>query len=382
MLAPGLPSVEALNDPWSGVLEIIGRLETGRGVAEAGQELGLLADRLLSQIRPDDSNDPYRARVLRWEPVPGVARTAIKIFLSVLTVIVGLALAITCANVASLVLSRTTERRGELATRAALGASGYRIARQLLTESLVLFLVGGAAGLGLAAWLLRLLLLFEPPVPPGFTIELDLALDWRVFVFALTTSVVTALLFGLLPALKTASGAGIREHGAATTASRVRWRNALVGLQVGVTVLLLVVAGLFVRALGSMRSLDPGWDATGVYVMPIDLELAGYSEERGVVFYEQLLERLQDGLPIETATLASKLSLGGRSTLGDVNIEGVLPPEGRSGFQVFFNRVSPDYFRTMRLSLLQGRDGPIRHGRPAARGRDQSQHGAAVLAGW
>jgi predicted permease len=358
MPAPGLETAASLDSPWADVLEVFGRLAPGRSASEAAEELGLLADRLLREIDPDYSDQSFRARVLSWEPVPAAARSAIKAFLIVLMGIVGLALAITCTNVASLVLSRVTERRGELTTRLALGATRGRIARQLLTESLVLFLAGGAVGLALAAGLLRALLIFEPPLPPGFAVELDLSLDWRVYLFGLLLSVVSAVVFGLLPGLKVASHdwlAGLKEQSAATTGTRMRLRQALVGLQVGVTVLLLVVAGLFARALGSMRSLDPGWDAAGVWVMPIDLELAGYTDERGELFYEQLMERVR-GLPIQHATLASKLPLAGRSTLGDVNVEGVVPPDGQRGFRVFFNRVAPGYFDTMQVSLLQGRD--------------------------
>ncbi len=211
----------------------------------------------------------------------------------------------------------------------------------------------------MAYWAVRLLLTFEPPLPPGILIDLDLGLDWRVVGFALGVSLVTGILFSLAPALHATGGqlvAALKDASAAGAPARTRLRSVMVAGQMAVTVTLLIVAGLFLRALTTLETLDPGWDAEGVHVLDMDLELSGYEPERGLQFYAELTERVRQIPGIESSAIAAKLPLGGRSSFGDVNVRDVPAPEGRFGHEAYLNRVSPGYFETMGLVLKQGRD--------------------------
>jgi predicted permease len=224
---------------------------------------------------------------------------------------------------------------------------------------MILYLAGAAGGVLLAVWATRLLQAFEPPVPiPGFDIDLNLGVDWRVLLFAIVAALGSGLLFSLVPALRGADRSltpSLQAGGRGGT-GRNRLRSALVGAQMATTVLLLVVAGLFLRALGSLRSVETGWETEGVTVMDFDLELSGYGATDGGVFYETLRERVQQIPGVGAAGFASKLPLGGRSSLGDINVPGVDPPPDRVGFPAYNVTVSPGYFETLGIRLLEGRD--------------------------
>lgn len=356
--APGLHSASALEMPTSGIVEVLGRLEDGANREAAAEELSRLGGDFLRDRVPNPPAN-YTARVESWATIPATVRAGVLAFFTVLMTIVTLVLAMACINVASMLLSRSIERRREMAIRLSMGASRGRIVRQLLTEALVLFLAGGAAGLLLAIWATRLLLLLQPPTPPGIVIELDLSPDWRVFVFSLALSVAAGVVFSLAPALRSTRPdlvPALKEGLAAGPPGRTRVRGVLVAAQMAATLVLLVGAGLFARALGSLKTLDPGWDAAGVHVLPLDLEFSGYDTERGRAFYQQLIERTRALPGVESAALARKIPLGGRSSMGDINVPGVEPPENRVGFPSSYNTVSSDYLETMRLALIEGRD--------------------------
>ncbi len=357
MRAPGLQGADQLAHPESGVIEGIGRLATGSTAERARSEFGALATAFLEDARGAALERPYVARVENWAPVPAIIRTGVKAFLAVLMVLVGLVLAMACLNVSGMILSRITERSPELAVRQVLGAGRRRLVRQLLTESLVLYGAGAIGGVLLAVWATRLLQAFEPPVPiPGFDIQLSFGIDWRVLSFALLAAFTTGVLFSLAPALRGADrDPGPALAGRGRTRGGTRMRSVLVSAQMGTTVLLLVGAGLFARALGSLESVETGWETESVTAMDFDLELSGYTSDAGPDFYTEIRDRVLAIPGIEAAGFASKLPLAGRSSFGDINVPGVETPPDRYGFPAYNNTVSEGYFDALRLQILEGR---------------------------
>jgi predicted permease len=190
-------------------------------------------------------------------------------------------------------------------------------------------------------------------------VELNLGLDWRVLGFSLVLSLVTGVLFSLAPALSATRPdliPALKDDAVAGSPTHTRLRSLMVGAQMAVTVILLVVAGLFLRALRTIDALKPGWNADNVYLMTLDVELNGTSRDEGQIFYRELAARVRALAGVEASGLAAKLPLGGRSSFGQINVAGVPTPEGRSGHDAFLNRVSPGYFHTLGVALLQGRD--------------------------
>ena len=197
----------------------------------------------------------------------------------------------------------------------------------------------------------------SPPLPPGFAIDLDLTADWRVLAYASLIATGCGMLFSLAPTLRatrTDLAPMLREQHAGAGRSRARLRGALVGIQMAGTVVLLVVAGLFSRALASLDALDPGWTVDGAYVTTLDLELNGTTDDGGRVFFDQLTRRLAAVPGVRAAAIASKLPFSGQSSLGSVSVEGSSEPP--SPAPAYFNRVSAGYFQAMGIRLLRGRD--------------------------
>jgi predicted permease len=277
--------------------------------------------------------------------------------MSVLMAVVGLVLLIACTNVAGLSLSRGAIRRKEIAIRLAMGARRSRIIRQLLTESILLFVIGGIVGLLLAAWLTDLVLAFKPPVP--FTLELDLGMDWRVLGFTLLVSLLTGLLFGLAPAIQSSRPdvlPALKDETSGGSQRRSRARSLFIVGQVAVSLVLLVSAGLFLRSLQHARALNPGFNPQNVMTVGFDLSIQGYEEAKAKQFYQQLMERVYATPGVESASLARAIPLNGSNMQLGINVEGYEPPAGRRSFATDFNIVSPKYFSSLEISLLRGRD--------------------------
>jgi len=345
---------EWLNDRRGGSLEIVGRLKRGVSVEQAQAQAGGVVARL-AEAYPD-SHRGKGVEVRRLGTGLGQFEAPVMGFMGVLSAVVGLVLLIACANVAGMALARSATRRKEVAIRLAVGARRSRIVRQLVTESVLLFLIGGAAGVLLAAWLADMLMAFKPPTP--FPVELNFGLDWRVLVYALGLSLVTGVVFGLAPALqasrpdvipslKDESGGGFR---------RSRLLNVFVAGQIAVSLVLLVCTGLFLRSLQNARSMDPGFNPDGVQLVGLDLRIQGYDEARGRRFYAELLERLRAAPGVESVTLARMIPLDGGNMEYGINVEGREPPEGRRSFSVDTNVVGSDYFKTLGIPVVRGRD--------------------------
>ncbi len=353
MVGAANPSSDLLTQRGGRSLMVVGRLAPGVDIRAARAEL----DGVMSRLAAEHVADSGRVATLlpeREARVMPQARGALVGFFGLLLAIVALVLAIACLNVAGLMLARTTTRRREIGIRLALGASRARLVRQLLTECVLLSLLGGAAGLLLAQWGTDLLLAFRPPLP--FDVVIDLRPDGRVLAFTILIAMATGIGFGLAPALEAVRPdvqPALRDTAGGPRRSRMR--SVLVVVQVALTVVLLAGAGLFLRGLERAVTLDPGFVPENLHALSFDLELTGYSTERGWAFQEQLLERVSALDAVESAAITEYLpmSLGWSRTT--VSVEGEPPHEG-SPPEISTGIVSAGYFKTMRIPIVHGRE--------------------------
>jgi predicted permease len=332
------------------------RLRPGVTLAEARAEMEGIGRRLSTDLMFRRESGLFaKLRVDRSSPIPYGVRVIVAGFLGVLMVIVLMVLVVACANVAGLLLARGAGRARETAVRVALGVGRARLVRQLLTETIVLFAAGGIGGLvmsrAMAAVILRLLPSLPLPADPS------LLVDGRVIVFALALSLTAAISFGLAPAIYTArvdvlSMLKAQEQG---SASAVRVRRAFVIAQVALSIVLVVVGGLLTRALRRSAIVDGGFDSHGVDVVSIDLATAGYTSTTGRIFIADLERRLRLQPDIQTMAIASETPTSGAMGF-QVSVPGVVPPDGRSLFEVLGNTVTRGYFDTLGISVLSGRD--------------------------
>jgi predicted permease len=330
------------------------RLKPGVTVGQAQAELANIG-RALEQEFPD-ANRGKGLRVVASSPVPGDG-APVAAFMAVLMAIVMLVLAIACANVAGVLLARATTRRREIAVRLAIGAGRGRLIRQMLVESTLLFLIGGSGGLVLARLMTGALLSLLPAVP--LPIDVTLALDGRAVVFTLTLSLVAAILSGLAPAFHAsrAEVVGALKSDTQGGPERIWLRHAFVVSQVALSIVLVVGAGLFARALQRASEIDPGFDPHGVELATLDLSLGGYTADTGRVFARELIRRVRETPGVQAAALSAVMPLGDRGIgLGGLAVPGVELRNGRRFFDVDWNVITPGYFATMKMALSTGRD--------------------------
>jgi predicted permease len=264
-------------------------------------------------------------------------------------------LAVACANVAGVLLARATARRQEIAVRLTMGAGRGRLVRQLLTETVLLFVLGGAAGLWLARGALSLLSSYL--LVSSFALDVPLVLDGRVMVFTTGLTLGAALLAGLAPALqgsKADVASGLK--GDTPPPARLRLRHLLLAAQVALSLILVVTAGLCERALQRAGSVDPGFDPGGIELASIDLSQAGYTNATGPLFARELVDRVRRLPDVSGATVAAVLPGGLETRRHGVSVPGASPPNGRPFFGVDWNIIEPDYFATLRIPLMAGRD--------------------------
>ncbi len=286
--------------------------------------------------------------------------------LLVLMAIVGLVLLIACANVANLLIARATARQKEIAVRLALGARRSRIVSQLLTESLMLAVAGGLAGLALAIWMDHALLSFLPNGDVPLTISTTP--DWRILAFNFAVALLTGIVFGLVPALQSTrpqlAGTLKDQVGSIAGGTSVKLRKTLVAAQVTLSLLLLIGAGLFIRSLSNLKDLDPGFKTGNLVQFSIDPVLNGYKDERSLDFYRQLRESLNAIPGVESSALAVMPVLSGNEWDSSMAVEGFAhkPTETPDPHMQF---VTPDFFKTMHIPILAGRDFRMSDGRGA-----------------
>jgi len=341
-------------------LELVGRLSPGvsRAQAQAGLA-GIMAG--LAREHPQT----LRGASVDVRAMTGVddsLRRGVVGFLALVQVAGLLVLLIACVNLAGLLLARAAGRARELAVRMALGAGRGAIARQLMTETLGLFVLGGVAGVAVAFWTADLLHAFLPtafPIPLRF----DLRLDGRVLTFAAAVTALTGLVCGLVPALQASRVdplPALKDSRLAGT-PRLRLRSALVAGQVALTTLLLVGAGLFLRTLQTARTIDPGFDTEGVHAARLDLTLlarggsGGAGERPPLTFYDQLIAGLAAEPGVESASLATSIPLRSLAPpTADVRADGPVSAS-EPGLTAALSAVTPAYFETLRVPLVTGR---------------------------
>jgi len=339
-------------------LHVIGRLKPGVSRAQAQAAVALMAKQLETQY--PETNKTVRARVIPERLARPEANGADQtpVIAGIFLVLVGLVLLVACVNVINLIMVRATTRQREIAVRGALGAGRGRIVRQLLTESVILALLGGAAGAIVGRTLAYFIAAIQ--LPGDLPFRFDLSFDWRVFGYIAAIALAAGVGVGLLPALR-ASRADLntvlREGGRGTSegAGRQRARSALVVAQVAVSLVLLVAAALFVRSVQNAESVDLGFDPSHVLNSSVDVAQKGYDEAKGRAFFDELLRRAKALPGVQSASLAFSVPLGYYSVNAYLEIEGQ-PPTTKS-IRPFagYNTVSPEYLDTMRPRLLKGR---------------------------
>jgi predicted permease len=329
-----------------------GRLKPGITVARAAAET-IEIGRALEREYPAENRDRgLTAEAL--SPIPG-GRAPVAAFLVMLLAVVALVLATACANLAGILLARAVARRHEIALRLAIGAGRARLVRQLLAETMMLFAIGGVAGLLFARAFTSATLAALPALP--FPVDLSLALDARVIIFSAAVTLLAALLSGAAPALHASSGDVVSVlKDDAQPSSRAWLRHAFLVAQVAFSILLVVAAGLFMRALQAAGATDPGFDPRGVELASIDLSHAGYTDATGPRFSSALLDRVRLLPDVQAATMALVLPGGFETQRRAVTVPGLPPPSGQAFFSVDWNAVAPGYFATLRIPLVGGRD--------------------------
>jgi predicted permease len=340
-------------------MHVLATLKPGVTIAQAQTALQVIATRLSDQYPQTNKGQVVRVfpeRVAR--PDPGSA-DSLPLVVTIFLVLVGLVLMVACINVANLLLARSAARQKEIAVRASMGATRFRLIRQMLTESIILAVAGGAAGALLGMWVCAAL---EQMRPLGdFPLRFGFTFDWRVFGYVALVASASGILAGLAPALRTSRAnlnETLRESGRGLIGEGGRrhiLRNSLVVAQVAGSIIVLVTAGLFARSLTKAESIDLGYDPHNVLNIGLNPDLQNYKRPRAEAFYRELLCCAKALPGVESASLAYSVPLSYYATGGAIYAEGqVLNKDERApGGQ--HNMVSPEYFANMRIPILSGR---------------------------
>jgi len=332
-------------------LMALGRLKPGVGLAQAQAELNGYARQLEQQF--PDTNKERGVNLAAASGAHPALRGVLMAFLAILMVVVVIVLLIACANVANLLLASAAARRKEIAVRLALGATRWRLIRQLLTESVLLSLGSGVLGIFLAIWATGFFLSLLPPM--GLPFALDLSPDRRVLGFTLLLSLLTGIGFGLAPALQATKpdlAQALKDEMATSGYRRARLRSLLIVVQIALSTLLLIGAGLLIRSLRHAQTLDPGFDAERVMTLSFDTQLLRYDATKSETFQQELLRRVVALPGVQAASIARFIPLGPAGDSLPVVIEGQ-PPE--RGISIGYNLVGQDYFQTLGIPLARGR---------------------------
>jgi predicted permease len=346
-----------LSDRRAGVFYPHGYLRPGITLASAtAQADALWATRARERSLTDAAQ---RLKVVRFWQTPGSGPTFMLPTLSVLSPMGLLVLIIACANIAGLVLVRGVSRRGEIALRLALGATRPRIVRLLFVENLLLAVPGALFGVLLAQNAIPVLVSYAERLAAPSRVFFNIEVDGLVIGFTALVACGSALVFGFVPALQSTQVdlvSVINEDASPRGAARGRFRAGLVVAQVAVSLLLLVGAGLATRSVDAARRADPGFDASHVAVIEMDVKQNAYDEARGRVFYRKLLDAARADSGIESATLAAYVPMGLLDTrVQRVSVEGYEPRRGED-VAFMWNAVGSDYFRTLRINVTAGRE--------------------------
>jgi predicted permease len=336
---------------------LLARLRPGVSVQRAQAVLEVVSQRL-AQEYPETHRDltVFAFPELRARPNPDPNNTVLvvgSLFLGLSVLVLLLA----CVNVANILLVRATVREREMAIRAALGAARVRLIRQLLTESVLLALLGGVAGILLGYW--GSSALGSVNMQTDLPLHFDFGFDWRVFGFASAAALLTGIIVGIVPAVRASRGnlsAILHAGGRGVVGGKNRLRSTLVVVQVAGSLMLLIIAGLFTRSLARAQRSDLGFKPDHVLNLLMDPNEIGYNQTQTGDFYKNLLQRVRALPGVLSASTANSTPMGYYNNYdGSLAIEGYQPPPGQTAPAAFYNTVSTDYFPTMGISLLRGR---------------------------
>ncbi len=337
---------------------IVGRLKPQVGIAEARVAMKTIAAGLEKEYPRENKGRTAELFPLNESALGINQRRQFSLAGGVLMGVVGLVLLIACVNLANLLLAQAAKREKELSIRAAMGAGRFRLVRQLLTESTVLSLLGGLAGLLVAYWGRNLLWSFRPPFLPDGSI--DPSFDARVLGFTLLISLLTGLFFGIIPAIK-ASGTDINEilktggRGGALGWTHNRLRGLLVIFETALALMALVGSGLFLRSMQNAQQFNPGFESQNLFQMAFDLGALRYDENHGQQFFRDVIERAKTVPGVASASVSANGIFGGGIS-ATVFREGEQTDPNNRGTLVNLDEVTPGHFETMRIPLLSGRD--------------------------
>jgi predicted permease len=335
---------------------VLGRLRQGVDLKQANAALSVVGQRIAQQHPKEDSDLSLQLfPELRSRPNPDPNNTML-IISGLFLGLAAMVLLLACVNVANILLVRATVREREMAIRAALGAARGRLIRQLLTESILLAVAGGVAGI-LLGWQASAAL-SSMNLQTDLPIHMDFGLDWRVFAFAFAAALLTGVIVGLVPAYRASRGnlAGIlHEGGRGVVGGKNRLRSALVVAQVAGSLMLLIIAGLFTRSLGAAQRTNLGFDPSHVLTLAMDPQEIAYNETQGREFYKNLLDRLRALPGVESVSTSSSVPMGYINNADTLIIDGYQPPPGQPAPFAFDSAITPDYLQTMGIPLLRGR---------------------------
>jgi predicted permease len=352
-----LPQGDLIHDHHYFWLTALGRLKPGVRPEQAQEEMTLRLKREAKNY-PEEHKGHDSVSVYPLWRNPFGANQFLSTLLPMLMTIAGLVLLLACANVANLMLVRSVARRREIAIRLSLGANRWRLVRQLLVESLVLAFAGGLVAFALTFWTAGTFMKFVPKT--DFPISLGMRVDHTVLLATIVISVLTGVIFGILPALRASGEAPIavlkEDTGSASGGMRkARLASALVVAQISLSLLLLICAGLFIRSFMSAQQINPGFNAHNVLIATYDLFTGGYSEAIGVEFDRQLVTKLEAQPGIQSVALSSRVPLGFGGGSTAVNPEGYVSQANES-METQVAIVTPNYFQTLQIPLVKGRD--------------------------
>ncbi|HXN72854.1 MAG TPA: ABC transporter permease [Candidatus Acidoferrales bacterium] len=350
-------SVDFRTDRRAATLTVLARLKENMSLRQAQASLDVIADHQ-SSLGPDSARDfqvrVFPERLTRPEPS---SSASIHFVSGIFLALTALVLTLACVNVTGIFLVRATMRRHEMAVRASLGATRWRLIRQLLSETFLLALFGGIAGTLIAYGCCRLISSINLRTDIPFEFNFDL--DWRVLSFTAAVVLLTGVLVGVAPAFRASPGnlsVDLHSGGQSGTRSQNRVRSILVVGQVAGSLTLLITAGLLARSLERAQRMNLGFDAHHVVNMTMDLNEIGYSEPRTREFYKLLLERVRNLPGVETASLAFSVPMGYNQNSGSVAISGNAEASAERPTEVGYNCISPGYLKTLHIDLRSGRD--------------------------
>src|SRR5215469_1272108 len=356
MMLEGYPS-DVMTNRQNRTNLLFARLRDGTSPQQAKASLEVISKRL-SQEYPKEEKDlkiqAYPELRARPQPDPkNLSLIVSGLFLGLTCLVLLLA----CANVANILLVRATVRSREMAVRAALGAARIRLVLQLLTESILLALAGGVAGLVLG-WV-GSSALSRVPFNTDIASEFTFVFDWHVFAFSFGAALLTGFIVGIVPAVRASQGnlaAILHEGGRTVVGGRQRFRNVMVVAQVGASLMLLIIASLFTRSLRVTQEMhDLGFEPNQLMNFYMDPNEIGYSEQQGRDFYKNLLERVRVLPGVESASIASAAPMSYFNDQDMLTIDGYEVPAGQPAPTVTYNVVSTDYFKTLKIPMMQGR---------------------------